>query len=117
MDSLTPAREQAGGPLTRRNRLVLSAFTEGSQHDKSGQIFRFGAEAVNHPCAHTGPARNLRTGVHEHVRRIMIDRFSGHRANQTDFLNDRADLRKQLTNLDLIFYEFFKFMLRSETTQ
>ena len=72
--ALEPARQKPGRPLARGDRLVLPALAERSEHHEAGQILGLAAEAVGDPRAHARPAGDLRAGVHEHVRRIVIDR-------------------------------------------
>src|SRR5256886_6601112 len=84
MNALKAAGEQSGGPLARGNRLVLAAFAEGGQDDKARQIFGFGAQAIDNPGAHAGATGDLRAGIHEHMSRVMIDRFGGHRADRSE---------------------------------
>ena len=81
--------------MARGDGLVLSAFAQRGQHDKPGQILRIGAESVNRPRAHARTPGNLRTGIHKHVRRVVVDRVGVHRLDDGDVVDDRAGVRQQ----------------------
>ena len=51
---------------------------------KPGEIFGFGAEAVEEPRTHRGAAVDHRAGVHEGVRGVVIDRVGVERADDAD---------------------------------
>src|SRR5207244_1637514 len=72
------------------------------------------AEAVEYPRAHRRPTRDLRAGVHEHVRRVVVDRLRRHRADDADVVRDRADLREEFADLDAGLAELLELRLRAE---
>ena len=98
-DALEPAGQKPRRPLPRRDGLVLPAAAQGGEHHETGQILGFAAQAVHDPGAHRGPPGDLRTGVDEHVRRIVIDGFRGHGPHEADFVGGRADLLEQFADL------------------
>src|SRR3954447_5403573 len=49
------------------------------------------------------------------MRRVVIDGFGGHRPDQADLIDDRTNLRKQLTYLGAVAAELFETMLWSKT--
>ena len=115
LHTLKTARQEPAAPLPRRDRLRRATRARGHHHDKSRQIFRLTAEPVVHPCPHARTPRDLRAGVHEHVSRIVVDRVRRHRTNDTNLVHDGADVRKEGTDLRLIFPEFRERKLRRVT--
>ena len=87
------------------------------QHDEARQILRLGAQAVEHPRAHARPARDDRAGVHERVRRIVIDLLGPHRADDADVVGDAADVREELADLLAGLAELLEAVLRAEADQ
>ena len=96
-NAFKPARQETGGPLPGRNRLG-AGFALRGQHDKAGQLVGLRAETVEQPGAHAGPALDLRAGVHERVRRIVVDLLGVHRADDANVVRNTADVREQLGN-------------------
>ncbi len=84
-------------PHARRDGLRAAAF-RGSQHDKSRKILALAAEAIHDPRTHRRPAGNRCAGIHEGVRRIVIDGVGDHRADNAEIVGHRADVRKQLAD-------------------
>ena len=96
LDALMFGGEEAAAPLTRGDGLGRTTLAGGDQHDEAWQVLGFGAESVGDPGAHARPARDLRAGVHEHVRGVVIDRVRRHRADDADVVGDLADMREEL---------------------
>ena len=98
LHALELARQHAGRPLARRDWLHLPALARGDEDDEAGQVFRLGAQSVQHPRPHARPARDDRSGVHDRVRGIVIDLLGPHRSDDADLVDDAADMRKQLAD-------------------
>ena len=111
------ARQKATRPLPGGDRLVLTTAAQGGQHHKAGQVGRLAAEAVGDPGPHARPASNLAASVHEHVGGVMVDGVSGHRPDQADVAEHRADLGKQAADFGAVRPHLFKGVLRGEADQ
>src|SRR2546421_392371 len=61
-------------------------------------LYGLRAETVKQPGAQAGSALDLRAGVHERVRRIVIDLLGVHRADDANVVRNTADVREQLGN-------------------
>ena len=81
LDALEFAREEPRRPLPRRHRLRAARLSLRHEHDESRQALRLRAEPVEHPRTHARAALHDRAGVHEGVRRIVIDLLGVHRAH------------------------------------
>ena len=99
LHALELAGQETGAPLAGGDRLVAAAAA-GNHDDVAGQVLRFRAESVEQPRAHAGAALEDRAGVHERVRRIVVDLLGDHRADDADIIGDGADVRKELGDLD-----------------
>ena len=76
------ARQVARLPEPGRNRLHLFLIARHRDHDHEGrQILVQAAEAVAHPGAEAGLARDLVAGLDVGNRRLMVDRLGVHRAD------------------------------------
>ncbi len=91
--ALEPARQQAAGPLAAGDGLRLPA-PFGSKHDEAGQVVRLGAQTVQHPRPHAGPARDECARVHEQVGRIMVDLLGVHRPDDAEVVGHSAEVRE-----------------------
>ncbi len=117
LDALVAAGQEAATPLPRGDRLVLPALSEGREDDEAGQVVGLAAQSVGDPGAHAGPAGDLRTGVHEHVGRVVVDRLGGHRSDQADLVDHRPDVREQCADLGPLLAKRLERVLRAETKQ
>ena len=111
------AGQQSRRPLARGDGLVLSALTQRSKHHEAGQILRLRAEAVGDPRARAGAAGDLRAGVHEHVRRVVVDGLGGHGADDAQLVGDGAGLLEQLAHLLAVLPELLEAKLRPVAVQ
>ena len=84
---------------------------------KPGRSSRLRAQAVEHPRPHAGAAGDDRAGVHERVRRVVIDLLGPHRADDADVVGDAADVREQLADLLAGLAELLEAVLRAEADQ
>ena len=99
LDPLVAAGEESAVPLPGGDRLRLTAFADRREHDEAGQVLCFATQPPQQPRSHRGPAGDDRAGVHEGVRRIVVDRLGHHRADNADFVCDRSDFGKQRADL------------------
>ncbi len=111
--ALEAARQKAAVPLPCGDRLRLAA-ADRSQHDETGQVVVFAAETVVDPRAHRGPAGDDRAGVHERVRRVVVDLLGLHRANDRNLIRDFAEVRKDMGELLAGLPPALELVLRSE---
>jgi hypothetical protein len=91
-------RQETRRPLARRDRL-LPARPDRGQHDETRQILRLGAEPVQQPRTHARPALDRRAGVHEGVRRIVVDLIGVQRLDHAQLVGDAAEMRKDFRDL------------------
>ena len=96
LHSLVAARQEARAPQARQQALSsrpLAGYRV--QHYEGWQVAVGAAETVVHPRAHARAARQLAAGLKERDRRIVIDRFGMHRADQADVVDNRRRMRHQ----------------------
>ena len=98
-DALEPAGQEAAVPLPRGDRLGLAEPARRGQDDEAGQVVALAAQAVGEPRAHRRPAGDGRAGVHEGVRRVVVDRLGHHRADDADVVGDRGQVREDRADL------------------
>ena len=93
-----PGRRSAGSrsPSSPRRRWCPSA---GAEDDEAGQVLRLAAQAVGRPRAEARPAELLRAGVHEDLRRRVVERVGDHRLDDRDVVDDLGQVRQQLRQL------------------
>ena len=96
--ALEPARQHAGRPLARGDRLHLPALALRDEDDEARQIFRLRAQSIQHPRPDTRPSGDDRSAVHERMRGIVIDLLGPHRSHDAGLVDDAADMRKQLAD-------------------
>ena len=80
LDAFEAGGQKAAGPLPGGNRLE-AVFASRGEHHESRQILRLRAQAIQKPRAHAGPALDLRPGVHERMRGIVVDLLGAHRSH------------------------------------
>ena len=97
LHTLKATRKKAAVPLAGRNRLALTS-AHGSQNDKSGEVLRLTAEPVVDPGTHAGTAGDLRSGIHESVRRIVVDLHRTHRLHDRNIIRQFRNVRKNIGN-------------------
>ena len=98
LHALEPAGQEAAVPLPRRDRLRRTRAGAARQHDEAGQVVALGAQAVDDPRAHAGPAGDRRARVHERVGRVVVDLLGLHRADDADVVGDAADVREEVAD-------------------
>ena len=86
--------QEAAAPQPGVERLI--ALPGRDQHDERRQIVVHRAEAVGEPGPHRRPAGDLRTGLEERDRRVVIDRLGVHRLDEAHIVDDLAMVRQQI---------------------
>ena len=106
LNALVAARQEAGSPLTRRNRLRVAA-ADTRQHNEAGQVVGLAAQAVVDPRTHARPAVDRRAGIHERVSRVVINLLGQHRPDDADVVGHlrvpRQKVADQLPALAILF--------------
>ena len=87
LDALIARRQEAAAPEAVVERLVGPPARE--QDDERRQVLVLAPQAVGDPGAHARPAGELRAGLHERDRRVVVDRLGVHRADDADVVGDR----------------------------
>ena len=103
-------------PLARGDRLILSTSI-GGQHHVARQVVAAVAQPVQHPRPHARPTGDLCAGVHERMRRVVVDLLRGHRPDDTDVIGNAADMRQCLGDRLAGFAILLKLMLRPKALQ
>ena len=98
-DPLILAGQQAAGPLPRRDRL-LPGLALRREHDEARQLLRLRAQSVEQPRAHARTALDDRAGVHERMRRVVVDLLGLHRANHTHLVRHALKMGKEIGDFD-----------------
>ncbi len=83
-------------PHNRENRAWPGLRSDRDHRHVGGQVLVGTAEAVAEPRAHARPSKLLRSRVDVGDRRIVIDRFGVHRADDRHLVDDRRGVRQQL---------------------
>ena len=109
---LMVAGEETIAPITGLQGLTAPAAGE---HNERGQVVILAAKPVTEPGADGRPPGLLMAGAQEGDRRIVIDRFRKHRADDRDFIHDAADVREQLSQLNAAFSIVFEWIGRADT--
>ena len=115
--SLEFARQHAGRPLPRGDRLHLTAVPLRHENDETGEVVGFCAQAIQHPRSHARPARDDRSAVHEGVGGVVVDLLGPHRSHDARLVDDAADVRKQLADDLPRFAERLEAVRRSQAGQ
>src|SRR5262249_48298178 len=71
----------------------------GFEHDKTRQILRLAADAVGDPRADARPSESRRPGIHETLRRTVIEIFRGDAREERKIVHDAADVGQQLGDM------------------
>lgn len=94
MHPLQLTRQKPAMPLPLGDGLLLAGRPGGGQHNESGQVIRFRAQAVPKPGAHARTAGDQSSGIHESMGRIVIDRFGFQRSNDTQIIRHIGEFRE-----------------------
>ena len=95
-DALVDGGQEAAAPVGGAAARSPSA---GAEDDEAGQVLRLAAQAVGRPGAQARPAELLRAGVHEDLRRRVVERVGDHRLDDRDVVDDLGEVRQQLGEL------------------
>src|SRR5262249_7305201 len=110
-------RQKSRRPLACGNGLRGTSPALRDQHDKSRQVRGLAAQTIGDPRTHRGPANDLRPGVHERVRRIVVNSIGGHGADDADVVRDGAEMWEEFCHFRAATAESFERRLRSPTNQ
>ena len=102
LDALVLAGQESRRPLPRGDRLRIAAAHAG-EDDESGQVLAFAAETVEHPGTHRRTAADRRPGVHERVRRVMVDLLGNQRAHHGDIVGHLGVPRQVIADVQSVF--------------
>ena len=91
-------RQKGAAPQPRVEWLGLRVGVLVQQHDERRQALALASQAVADPRAETRPARLLMSGLKEGDRRIVVDRFGVHRADDADVVGDLSVPWQQVTD-------------------
>ena len=84
-EAAAPVGVAAAGPLLA-----------GVEDDEARQIARLAAQPVGHPGAEARPAELLRAGVHQDLRRRVVEGVGHHRFDDGDVVRHAGQVRQQL---------------------
>ena len=96
--ALVPARQEAGAPLPRRDRLRLTAASAGGQHHIAGQVVRHPPQAVGQPRAHARSAGQAGARVHQGVGWVVVDLLTVEGVDDADLVRDAPEVRELLAD-------------------
>ena len=96
-DSLMAAGEKARRPLAGSDGLGV-ASTDAGEDDEAGEVLGFRAEAVGDPGTHRGPTADRGAGVHEGVRRVVVDLLCDHGADDGDVVGHLGGVREEVAD-------------------
>ena len=102
-ESAAPARLAAVGVVLARE-----------QDDEGGKVAVLAPEPVTEPRAETGPADHLVAGVHEDLRRRVIELRRAHRAHDRDVVGDFRKIGQQFRDLRSRLSVFLELEWRSQ---
>ena len=75
------------------------AVRPGVEDHEGGEVARFAPQAVRHPRSHARPAELRRAGVHEDLRRGVVEGIGVHGLQDRDVVGDAGEVREQLREL------------------
>ena len=96
LDALMHGRQKAAAPARLA---AVGVVLAREQHDEARQVAVLAAEPVAEPRAQARPADHLVAGVHEDLRRRVIELRRPHRADDRDVVGDLREMRQQLRDL------------------
>ena len=94
LHALMLRRQEPAAPQPRVERLIDLARRD--QDDEGRQVGVVAAQPVMHPRAHARAAGDLRSGLEERDRRIVVDRLGEHRADDAQVVDDLGGVRQQV---------------------
>ena len=94
LHALIAGRQESAAPEAVVERLVGPSARE--QDDERRQVLVQAPQAVGDPGAHARPAGELRAGLHERDRRVVVDRLGLHRADDRDVVDDPRRVGQEL---------------------
>ncbi len=94
--ALMAAVEKAVAPESRVQRLV--AFVLGDEHDERRQVLVHRAQAVADPRADRRAAGDLRAGLKERDRGVVVDGLGVHALDEAQLVGQRGGVRHQLAH-------------------
>ncbi len=96
LDALVDTREEARTPARLA---AVGVVLAGNQHDERGEVLAVGSESVREPRPHARAANHLVPGVHEDLRRRVIELRRLHRLHDGDVVGDGGQVRQEVGDL------------------
>ena len=96
LHTLVARREKPASPQPGVKGLVR--LLPGNQHDEGGQVLIVAAQTIMDPRPDAGPARELRSGLKECDRRVVVDCLGKHRPDDAELVDHFRRVRKQLAD-------------------
>jgi len=75
---------------------ATGTFLAGAENDERRQIVRFASETIGDPRAHAGPPELHRTGVHQQLRRCMVEGVRDHGPHYGNIIRNLCLMNQQL---------------------
>ena len=98
LHALEATRQESAAPKSRVKRLTDAPRSSGSHHDERRQVLVLGSEAVREPRSDARSPSQLRTGLEEGHRGIVIDRLGVHRPDERELVGNPRSVRQQLAH-------------------
>src|SRR5205814_851778 len=92
---LKARRQETAAPV---HRAAARSARAALQYDEARQILRLAPDAVSDPRAHARPAELAGTGVHEQLRRRVIEQAGRCRMHERDVVHDARGVREQFAD-------------------
>src|SRR6476660_4776673 len=107
---------RTGSPLDRNSTpwSAVGVVLAREQDDERGQVAVLAPEPVTEPRAETGPADHLVAGIHEDLRRCVIELRRAHRAHDRDVVGDFRKIGQQFRELRSLLSVFLELEWRSQ---
>ena len=96
LHALVLGRQEAAAPEAGVERLIDLAGRD--EHDERRQVLVVAAEPVVNPRAHARPAGDLRAGLEEGDRGVVVDRLGEHRADDAELVDDLGGVRQEIAD-------------------
>ena len=93
LHALVPGGKEPAAPQARIQRLVH--FARRDQDDEGRQVRGLAPQAVVDPRPEARPAGDLRSGLEERDRRVVIDRVGDHRPDDAQVVHDAGGVRQE----------------------
>src|SRR6185295_10362101 len=111
LHTLINSGEKAAAPNTFAG---IGSGAPGGEHDKSRQVTVFSSQSIRHPGAHARPAEAWTAGVHEQLRRRMVELIGVNSLQKSEFISCACYMRQMIRDPCAALSPLLEHRLRSQ---